>query len=75
MIRNPSIVQSFELALTKENPPDYHRNLRIFEALYAEALSLGVIPLKDALDGIDTDIRVAGVVNAGRAVPSNSDSA
>ncbi len=64
MIRNPSIVRSFEHDLARQEPADYRRNVRIFEALYTEARSLGVIPLKNALDGIDADIRLAGVLNA-----------
>lgn len=65
MIRNPSILRSFENSLARREPVDYQRNLRIFEALYRMAHTLGVIPLRDALEGIDVDIRVAGVLNAG----------
>ena len=71
MIRNPSIVQSFEHALVRREPADYRRNLRIFEALYGEARLLGVIPLQDALDGIDVDIRLAGVLNARGVAPAH----
>jgi len=70
MIRNASIVRSFEHKLAGQEPADYRRNLRIFEALYSEARSLGVIPLKNVLDGIEADIRLAGVLNArGVALP------
>ena len=70
MIKNASIVRSFENRISRQEPADYHRNLRIFEVLYSEARSQGVIPLKDVLDGIDADIRLAGVLNArGVAVP------
>jgi hypothetical protein len=64
MIRNPSKVRSYEHELARGEPADYRRNLRIFEALYSEARSLGVIPLNNALDGIDADIRLPGVLNA-----------
>ena len=43
--------------------PDYFRNLTIFEELYREARALGVLPVKDPLEGIDTDIRLAGILN------------
>jgi hypothetical protein len=73
MIRNPSIMRSLEHALARQEPADFRRNPRIFEALYLEARSLGVIPLKNALDGIETDIRLAGVLNArGVAIPDRS---
>jgi hypothetical protein len=58
------MVRSFEHEFARQEPADYRRNLRIFEALYSEARSLGVIPLKNVLDGIDADIRLAGVLNA-----------
>jgi hypothetical protein len=73
MIRNPSIVQSFENALIRQEPVNYRRNLRIFEALFSEARALGVIPLTDPLDGIDVDIRIAGVLNARGVAPAHRD--
>lgn len=51
-----------EDALLRSQAPDYFRNLRIVEALLAEAWALGVFPLRDPLDGIDADIRVAEVM-------------
>ena len=63
MIRNPALVESFERALARREGADHQRNLRIFEALCREARTLGVLPLRDALDGIDVDIRLAGVLN------------
>ncbi|GAB4506419.1 MAG: hypothetical protein Kow00123_05570 [Anaerolineales bacterium] len=62
MLRNWRMVQEFEDALLRSEPPDYFRNLRIVEALLAEARALGVLPLRDPLDGIDVDIRVAEVM-------------
>ncbi len=62
MLTNRRMVQEFEDDLLRREPPDYFRNLRIVEALYAEARALGVLPLRDPLDGIDVDIRVAEVM-------------
>lgn len=47
----------------RQEPPDYFRNLRVFEALFQEALLLGALPLRDPLEGIDVDIRLAQVIN------------
>ena len=47
----------------RSQPPDYLHNLRIFEALYHEACLLGILPLRDPLDGIEVDIRLAAVLN------------
>jgi len=71
MIQNASILRSFENALTRREPADHRRNLVIFEAMYSEARTLGIIPLQNSLDGIDVDIRLAGVLNDRGAAPSN----
>ncbi len=63
MIMDHPAIISFENAVAKRSIPDYHRNLQVFAAMYQEALSLGVLPLKDPLDGIDSDIHLARVVN------------
>lgn len=62
MFTNRRMVQEFEDALLRSEPPDYYRNLRIVEALLAEARALGVLPLRNPLDGIEVDIRVAEVM-------------
>jgi len=36
---------------------------KYFEALFEEAKLLGVFPLKDPLEGVDVDIRLAQVLN------------
>ncbi|MBC7260280.1 MAG: hypothetical protein H5T65_13680 [Chloroflexi bacterium] len=62
MQRNWCMMQQFEDNQIRSQVPDYFRNLRIVEALLAEARALGVFPLRDPLDGIDVDIRVAEVM-------------
>ena len=57
------MINAFEKLQMRREPPDYFRNLRIFEALYQEARSLGVLPLKDPLEGIEVDIHLARVIN------------
>ncbi|GAH82379.1 unnamed protein product, partial [marine sediment metagenome] len=42
---------------------DVLKNFQIVEAMYDEAAELGIIPLKNPLDGIETDIKIAKVVN------------
>lgn len=64
MVKNPAALEQFELELARRTPVDYRANLRIVEALLAEALHLGVMPRKDPLEGIDTIVRVARVVNS-----------
>ncbi len=63
MIKNRRAIELFENSLILRSIADYQRNLQIFEALYREACSLGVLPLKDPLDGIETDIHLARIMN------------
>lgn len=63
MIKNHRVVDLFENSLARLSVVDYQRNLQIFESLYREACSLGVLPLKDPLDGIDLDIHLARIMN------------
>jgi hypothetical protein len=63
MIR-PKEFREFETALLRKEKTDFKKNFRIVEALYKEAVALGVMPLKDPLEGLDVDLRVAEVVNS-----------
>jgi len=63
MIKMNSLMEAFEKEQARKSKPDFFKNLRIFEALFEEAKQLGVFPLKDPLEGIDVDIRLAQVLN------------
>jgi hypothetical protein len=52
MISNIKIVRKFENQLIAGEKVNIKRNYRILEALYKEAVALGVLPLKDPLDGL-----------------------
>ena len=58
-----SDLQEFELDFLRREKVNVARNLRIVEALFKEAVTLGIIPLKNPLDGIEVDLRIAKVVN------------
>jgi len=60
---NRSELRKFEMDFLKKEKADIDRNLRIAEALYKEAVALGVIPLKNPLDGIEVDLKIAKVIN------------
>ena len=64
MLKRTAELEIFDLEQIRKRPTDYHRNLKVFEALYSEAKLLGVFPLNNPLEGIDVDIRVAKVLNA-----------
>jgi transcriptional regulator with XRE-family HTH domain len=56
--------QEFEMDFLREGKIDMARNFRIVEALHKEAVTLGIIPLKNPLDGIEMDLKIAKVVNS-----------
>jgi len=62
--RKRSELQKFELDFSRVEKADIVRNLQIVEALYKEAVTLGIIPLKNPLDGIEVDLKIAKVVNS-----------
>lgn len=63
MIGDREKLRKFENDRIANRPPDPAENFRIAQALYEEAVALGVFPMKDPLDGIDVDIRIARAVN------------
>lgn len=63
MIKNRKIVQKFEEELIKKEKVNLIKNFQIMDAMYKEARALGVIPMKDPLNGWDIDAKIAMVVN------------
>ena len=63
MIKNYKIVQKFEEELIKKEKVNIIKNFQIMDAMYKEARALGVIPLKDPLNGWEIDVKIALVVN------------
>ncbi len=69
MIKNPDLLQKFEDEFTQQEKTDFLKNIRLVDAMYREAVSLGIIPLKDPLDGIEIDIKIAEVINSVSSTP------
>lgn len=64
MIRNPNLLKKFEDELHRNEKRSFDQSLMIFTALWNEAVSLGVLPTEDPLEGIDVDIRIAKVLHS-----------
>jgi hypothetical protein len=62
MIRK-SAWRKFEADELRREQLDLEQKFRLIDALYAEARALGVLPMKDPLDGLSIDIRIAKVIN------------
>jgi hypothetical protein len=58
MIRRTQLLEDFE-AEQRRQPLTLEQKFRIYDGMLDLARQLGVIPLKDPLDGIDEDIRRA----------------
>jgi hypothetical protein len=56
--------QRFEVELLRNEKLGIKKKFKIVEALYKEAVALGVFPLKDSLEGLEVDIRIAKGVNS-----------
>ena len=66
MIKNPKLFEDWERRWMSESVVDFSQNLRIFEALYREACALGILPLKDPLEGLQMKIDLAKAMNVSR---------
>ncbi|MCX5783854.1 MAG: hypothetical protein NTW04_05400 [Elusimicrobia bacterium] len=69
MVKNPHLLAQFEREYIRNQPLDYAKNMKIFEAMYNEAVALGILPSKDPLEGIEDKIRLVKILNY---VPRNS---
>lgn len=64
MIKNKTLLEEFEANLIRSTKADYQRNLEIFEGMLKEAIYLKILPMRNPLDGIELDIRIARVINS-----------
>jgi hypothetical protein len=64
MIKKSKMLEKFEKEQIKNKKINYVKSLKIFEALWKEGVSLGVLPLKDPLEGIETSVRIARILNS-----------
>ncbi|MBE0478637.1 hypothetical protein IBX65_05910 [Candidatus Aerophobetes bacterium] len=63
MIKNADTLERFYDKMIKEEKLSFKQALAIFEAMWQEGVSLGVLPPRDPLEGIDVDIKVARILN------------
>jgi len=64
MVKNTKVLDKFEREEIKKEKNDYLKSLRIFEALWNEGVSLRILPLKNPLEDIETDIKIARILNS-----------
>jgi hypothetical protein len=63
--------EEWEAEYRRKEAPDFLRNLKLVEAMYEEARSLGLFPLAHPLEGLDVKIRMARIIGVSAASGKN----
>ena len=63
MIKNIKRWEEWEAEYIASQKPDYWKNLELYESMWEYACFLGVLPLKDPLEGIEEKIEFARRMN------------
>ncbi len=63
MIRNRQLIENFEKIILSRDNSNYFKKLEIYEEMYKWAKFLQVFPLKNPMEGIEVDIKVAKILN------------
>jgi hypothetical protein len=71
MIKKSKKLAEFELEQVRAEKIPYCKALKIVEAMWQEGLNLKVLPPENHLEGIETDIRIARILNSLRNKPTN----
>jgi len=65
MIKNASILRKFEDDLIRsETKRPAEQSFELLTAMWKEGVILGVLPPLDPWEGIDVDVRIAGILNS-----------
>ncbi len=64
MIKNGKILKRFEDDLISQQRFSIEEAFNIVESLWHEGVSLGVLPPKNPMDGIEVDIKIAKALNS-----------
>jgi len=63
MIKDARLLSEFNKKEMMMEKLDYATSLQLFEGMWQEGVLLGVLPLKDPLEDIEVDIRIARILN------------
>lgn len=64
MVKNKKLLQQLEDRYSAEERLTYREAFKLFAAMWEEGKNLGVLPLKDPLEDIETDIKIARILNS-----------
>lgn len=68
MITNPSLWEAWETEFIRRTPVDFTRNLAVMEALREHAALLGVWGKRAPLDGLESRLELARILNVRRTL-------
>ena len=63
MIKDPEYLKKFEDEQTAKDDMTLEQKLKLLNSIYKYAVKLGTLPPDDLLEGLDTDIKVAKIIN------------
>lgn len=63
MVKNKTRLNEFNRRLIEKENISHKEALSIYEAMYNEALSLGVFNYDNILEGLEVDLRIAKAIN------------
>jgi len=63
VIKDRALWETWERDALLRQPADFRRNLRLLEGMYEEARALGVMSVLPALEGLESQLRLARVLN------------
>jgi hypothetical protein len=63
MIKERKLLLEFEREFIQTEKTDYFKSLQMFEEMWNEGVFLKILPLKDPLEGIEVDLRIARIIN------------
>ena len=64
MIKNTKLLQKFEDDLQRKEVLSYNDALKIYESLWDEAKTLGILPSTNPMEGIEVKIKIAKILNS-----------
>jgi hypothetical protein len=63
VIKNAQKIEELERDFISRHRLSYEQSLRIFTSLWQEGQKMGVLPPANPLEGFETDLRVARILN------------
>ena len=66
MVTNSKKLEKFQRARVRKDRVSHKKNMVIFDALYRQARAFKAIAKNNIMDGIEVDLRVAGILNSFR---------